>query len=42
MDFNSARLKVEKPNFKFWFLDEFDDDKFIMLRKINVGQTTVE
>jgi|688.fasta_scaffold235894_3 RNA polymerase primary sigma factor len=27
MDFNSARLEVEKANFKFWFLDEFDDDK---------------
>jgi RNA polymerase primary sigma factor/RNA polymerase sigma factor len=27
MDFNSARQEVEKSNFKFWFLEEFEDDK---------------
>jgi RNA polymerase sigma factor (sigma-70 family) len=27
MDFNAARLEVEKNSFKFWFLEEFEDDK---------------
>lgn len=27
MDFNSARIEVEKPSFKFWYLEEFDDEK---------------
>jgi RNA polymerase sigma factor (sigma-70 family) len=27
MDFNAARLEIEKSNFKFWHLDEFDDEK---------------
>jgi RNA polymerase sigma factor (sigma-70 family) len=28
MDFNAARLEVEKNSFKFWHLEEFDDEKF--------------
>jgi RNA polymerase primary sigma factor len=27
MDFNAARLEVEKSSFKFWHLQEFDDEK---------------
>ena len=27
MDFNAARLEVEKNSFKFWHLEEFDDEK---------------
>lgn len=27
MDFQAARLEIEKPTFKFWHLDEFDDEK---------------
>lgn len=27
MDFTSARHEIEKPSFKFWYLDEFEDDK---------------
>lgn len=27
MDFNSARIELEKPSFKFWYLEEFDDEK---------------
>jgi RNA polymerase sigma factor (sigma-70 family) len=27
MDFHAARLEVEKTNFKFWHLDDFEDDK---------------
>lgn len=27
MDFNAARIEVEKSSFKFWHMDIFDDDK---------------
>lgn len=27
MDFNSARVEVEKSSFKFWHMDEYDDEK---------------
>jgi len=27
MDFNAARLEVEKSSFKYWHLEEFDDEK---------------
>lgn len=27
MDFNAARLEIEKSNYKYWFLEEFEDDK---------------
>lgn len=26
-EFNQARMEIEKSSFKFWFLEEFDDDK---------------